>query len=44
MGYSLGSFALGYQDDIRDPFAVLNGTDAGSSFGGVNSQIPTINK
>jgi ectoine hydroxylase-related dioxygenase (phytanoyl-CoA dioxygenase family) len=44
MGYSLGSFALGYQDDIRDPFAVLNGTDAGSSFGGINTQIPTINK
>jgi ectoine hydroxylase-related dioxygenase (phytanoyl-CoA dioxygenase family) len=43
-GYSLGSYALGYQDDIRDPFAVLNGTDAGSSFGGVNTQIPTINK
>lgn len=44
VGYSLGSYALGYQDDIRDPFAVLNGQDGGSSFGGLDTAIPNINK
>ena len=43
-GYSLGAYALGYQDDIRDPFAVLNGHEAGSSFGGLNTAIPIVNK
>ena len=43
-GYSLGSYALGYQDDIRDPFAVLNGQDGGSSFGGLNTAIPTLDQ
>lgn len=43
-GYSLGSYALGYQDDIRDPFAVLNGQDGGSSFGGLDTAIPIVNK
>ncbi|MBM3828471.1 MAG: phytanoyl-CoA dioxygenase family protein [Actinobacteria bacterium] len=33
-GYTVGAFALGYMDDVRDPFAVLNGLDGGSSFGG----------
>jgi hypothetical protein len=43
-GYALGSYALGYQDDIRDPFAVLNGQDGGSSFGGLDTAIPTLDQ
>jgi ectoine hydroxylase-related dioxygenase (phytanoyl-CoA dioxygenase family) len=43
-GYSLGSYALGYQDDIRDPFAVLNGQDGGSSFGGLHASIPSLDQ
>jgi ectoine hydroxylase-related dioxygenase (phytanoyl-CoA dioxygenase family) len=42
--YALGSYALGYQDDIRDPFAVLNGQDGGSSFGGLDTAIPTLDQ
>jgi hypothetical protein len=33
-GYSLGAYALGYVDDVRDPFAVLNDRQSSSSFGG----------
>lgn len=32
MGYSMGAYALGYIDDVRDPLAVLRGDDGGSSF------------
>jgi ectoine hydroxylase-related dioxygenase (phytanoyl-CoA dioxygenase family) len=32
MGYSMGAYALGYIDDVRDPMAVLRGDDGGSSF------------
>ena len=42
-GYSMGAYALGYQDDIRDPFAVLNGREGGSSFGGLATPIPIVN-
>ena len=41
-GYSMGAYALGYMDDIRDPFAVLNGFDGGSSFGGLSTPVPTV--
>ncbi|MFZ9442613.1 MAG: phytanoyl-CoA dioxygenase family protein [Ilumatobacteraceae bacterium] len=40
-GYSMGAYALGYMDDIRDPFAVLNGFDGGSSFGGTDIAPPS---
>ena len=43
-GYAMGAYALGYMDDIRDPFAVLNGLDGGSSFGGLNTPVPTIDR
>ena len=33
-GYSMGAYALGYVDDVRDPFAVLNERESRSSFGG----------
>ncbi len=42
-GYSMGAYALGYQDDIRDPFAVLNGREGGSSFGGLATPVPIVN-
>ena len=32
MGYSLGAYALGYIDDVRDPIALVRGDDAGASF------------
>jgi len=41
-GYAMGAYALGYVDDIRDPFAVLNGLDGGSSFGGIDIRVPGI--
>jgi hypothetical protein len=31
-------------DDIRDPFAVLNGRDGGSSFGGLSTPVPTVER
>lgn len=33
-GYSMGAYALGYVDDVRDPLAVLNERASGSAFGG----------
>ena len=42
-GYSMGAYALGYQDDIRDPLAVLNGREGGSSFGGLTTPVPIVN-
>ncbi len=39
----MGAYALGYQDDIRDPFAVLNGREGGSSFGGLTTPVPIVN-
>lgn len=33
-GYSLGAYALGYVDDVRDPRDFLAGTTGASSFGG----------
>ncbi|MFM8846532.1 MAG: phytanoyl-CoA dioxygenase family protein [Actinomycetota bacterium] len=41
-GYSMGAYALGYIDDVRDPFAVLNGLDGGSSFGGTSIEVPSL--
>lgn len=32
MGYSMGAYALGYIDDVRDPMAVVRGDDGSSSF------------
>jgi hypothetical protein len=33
-GYSLGAYALGYVDDVRDPRDFLAGVSGISSFGG----------
>ncbi len=43
-GYAMGAYALGYVDDIRDPLAVLNGRDGGSSFGGLSTPVPTVER
>ena len=43
-GYSMGAYALGYVDDVRDPLAVLNGRHGGSSFGGLNTPLPTVER
>jgi hypothetical protein len=43
-GYTMGAYALGYMDDIRDPFAVLNGRDGGSSFGGLSTPVPSVER
>lgn len=43
-GYAMGAYALGYVDDIRDPFAVLNGLDGGASFGGLSLDVPTLER
>ncbi|MEI6630045.1 MAG: phytanoyl-CoA dioxygenase family protein, partial [Actinomycetota bacterium] len=41
-GYAIGAYALGYVDDVRDPNAVLNGRDGGSSFGGLEINTPNL--
>jgi ectoine hydroxylase-related dioxygenase (phytanoyl-CoA dioxygenase family) len=41
-GYAMGAYALGYMDDVRDPFLVLNGRDGGSSFAGSSTSLPTL--
>lgn len=38
-GYSMGAYALGYVDDVRDPLAVLNERASRSAFGGEAGQI-----
>ncbi|MBU3690365.1 MAG: phytanoyl-CoA dioxygenase [Acidimicrobiales bacterium mtb01] len=41
-GYSMGAYALGYVDDVRDPMALLSGASGVSSFGGDGSVAPNI--
>ncbi len=43
-GYSLGSYALGYMDDVRDPMAMLRGDSGTSSFGGDGSIVPNVTR
>jgi hypothetical protein len=51
-GYTIGAYALGYVDDVRDPGALLRemGDDAGTlpegpaSFGGADGVRPNIGR
>ena len=43
-GYSMGAYALGYMDDVRDPMAMLRGAAGVSSFGGDDSVVPNITR
>ena len=43
-GYSMGSYALGYMDDVRDPMSMLRGESGSSSFGGDGSIVPNLTR
>ena len=43
-GYTMGAYALGYVDDVRDPMALLSGATGASSFGGDGSVTPNIGR
>lgn len=43
-GYSLGAYALGYVDDVRDPVALLKGSNGVSSFGGDGAMSPNLTR
>ena len=43
-GYTMGAYALGYVDDVRDPMALLSGATGTSSFGGDGSVTPNIER
>lgn len=43
-GYSMGAYALGYMDDVRDPMTMLRGDSGTSSFGGDGSIVPNVTR
>ena len=43
-GYSMGAYALGYMDDVRDPMTMLRGDSGASSFGGDGSIVPNVTR
>ena len=43
-GYTMGAYALGYVDDVRDPMALLTGAIGTSSFGGDGSVAPNFER
>ncbi len=43
-GYSMGAYALGYMDDVRDPMSMLRGESGSSSFGGDGSIVPNVTR
>ncbi|MEY4360796.1 MAG: hypothetical protein RL391_102 [Actinomycetota bacterium] len=43
-GYSMGAYALGYVDDVRDPMALLRNASGMSSFGGDGAVVPNLTR